>query len=96
MKTHHVSAEQDGFRDECGVVAVFGHPEAANLAYLALHGLQHRGQESAGIVASESANSTSEAGSLATLLALGIPGGGATAENDIETPFDRLNQEFGQ
>ena len=33
----------------------------------------------AGIVASESANSTSEAGSLATLLALGIPGGGATA-----------------
>jgi putative tricarboxylic transport membrane protein len=34
---------------------------------------------SAGIVASESANSTSEAGSMATLLALGIPGGGATA-----------------
>ena len=33
----------------------------------------------AGVVASESANSTSEAGSLATLLALGIPGGGATA-----------------
>ena len=53
MKTHHVSAEQDGFRDECGVVAVFGHPEAANLAYLALHGLQHRGQESAGIVVSD-------------------------------------------
>lgn len=53
MKTHHVSAEQDAFRDECGVVAVFGHPEAANLAYLALHGLQHRGQESAGIVVSD-------------------------------------------
>ncbi|MBT5169888.1 MAG: tripartite tricarboxylate transporter permease [Opitutales bacterium] len=33
----------------------------------------------AGVVASESANSTSEAGSMATLLALGIPGGGATA-----------------
>ena len=27
--------EGDAFRDECGVVAVFGHPEAANLAYLA-------------------------------------------------------------
>jgi putative tricarboxylic transport membrane protein len=33
----------------------------------------------AGVIASESANSTSEAGSIATLLALGIPGGGATA-----------------
>lgn len=32
-----------------------------------------------GVVAAESANSTSEAGSMATLLALGIPGGGATA-----------------
>jgi putative tricarboxylic transport membrane protein len=32
-----------------------------------------------GVVASEAANSTSEAGSMATLLALGIPGGGATA-----------------
>ncbi len=47
------SAEGDAFRDECGVVAVFGHPEAANLAYLALHALQHRGQESAGIVTSD-------------------------------------------
>lgn len=45
--------EGDAFRDECGVVAVFGHPEAANLAYLALHALQHRGQESAGIVCTD-------------------------------------------
>ena len=43
----------DGFRDECGVVGVFGHPEAANLAYLALYALQHRGQEGAGIVSSD-------------------------------------------
>ena len=40
----------DKFRDECGVFGVFGHPEAANLTYLGLHALQHRGQESAGIV----------------------------------------------
>ncbi len=42
----------DGFHDECGVVGVYGHPEAANLAYLALYALQHRGQASAGIVSS--------------------------------------------
>jgi len=41
--------DDDHFHDECGVVAVYGHPEAANLAYLGLHALQHRGQESAGI-----------------------------------------------
>jgi amidophosphoribosyltransferase len=39
----------DKFHDECGVFAVFGHPEAANLSYLGIHALQHRGQESAGI-----------------------------------------------
>ena len=39
----------------CGVVGIYGHPEAANLAYLGLYALQHRGQESAGIVASDGA-----------------------------------------
>ncbi|MDX9999880.1 MAG: amidophosphoribosyltransferase [Polyangia bacterium] len=34
----------------CGIFGVFSHPEAANIAYLGLHSLQHRGQESAGIV----------------------------------------------
>src|SRR5215471_2114995 len=43
----------DHFHDECGVFGVFGHPEAANLTYLGLYALQHRGQESAGIVASD-------------------------------------------
>ena len=43
----------DKFRDECGVFGIFGHPEAANLTYLGLYALQHRGQESAGIAASE-------------------------------------------
>lgn len=37
----------------CGVVGIYGHKEAANLAYLGLYALQHRGQESAGIVASD-------------------------------------------
>jgi len=41
------------FREECGVVAIHGHPEAANLAYLGLHALQHRGQESAGIATAD-------------------------------------------
>ena len=43
----------DHLHDHCGVFGVFGHPEAANLAYLGLYALQHRGQESAGIVSSD-------------------------------------------
>src|SRR5437868_1926542 len=43
----------DKFKDECGVFGIFDHPEAANLTYLGLYALQHRGQESAGIAASD-------------------------------------------
>ena len=43
----------DKFEDECGVIGIYGHPEAANLTYLGLYALQHRGQESCGIVASD-------------------------------------------
>ncbi len=43
----------DKFREECAVVAIYGHPEASNLAYLSLYAMQHRGQESAGISSSE-------------------------------------------
>jgi len=42
----------DSFKDECGVMAVHNHGEASTMAYLGLHQLQHRGQESAGIVSS--------------------------------------------
>ena len=39
-------------REECGVFGIYGHPDAARLTYLGLYALQHRGQESCGIVAS--------------------------------------------
>jgi len=39
-------------KEKCGVFGVFNHPLAADLTYYGLHALQHRGQESAGIVAS--------------------------------------------
>jgi len=45
--------DDDHFHDECGVFGVFGHAEAAKLTYLGLHALQHRGQESAGIVTAD-------------------------------------------
>lgn len=50
VSEYHVS---DQFRDQCGVVGVFGHKEAANLTYLGLYALQHRGQESSGIVSTD-------------------------------------------
>jgi amidophosphoribosyltransferase len=43
----------DKFHEECGVVAIYGHPDASNLAYLSLYALQHRGQESAGVSSSD-------------------------------------------
>jgi amidophosphoribosyltransferase len=43
----------DHFHDKCGLFGIHGHPEAARLTYLGLYALQHRGQESAGIVSSD-------------------------------------------
>src|SRR5215204_4925847 len=51
---------RDGFRDECGVFGIYGHDDAARLAYLGLYQLQHRGQESCGIVANDGAVLRSE------------------------------------
>ncbi len=45
----------DKFKDECGVFGIFGNPEAANLTYLGLRALQHRGQESTGIATADGA-----------------------------------------
>src|SRR5205809_4583733 len=47
-------SERDAFpQHECGLFGVFGHPNAAQLTYYGLYALQHRGQESAGIVTSD-------------------------------------------
>jgi len=54
--------DDDKFHDECGIVGVYGHPEAAKLAYLGLYALQHRGQESTGIVASDARTLHAEVG----------------------------------
>ena len=52
----------DKFREECGVVGVYGHAEAANLVYLGLYALQHPGQESAGIAVSNNGRMHLEVG----------------------------------
>src|SRR3984957_13001624 len=54
----------DKLHEECGVAAIYGHPEASKLAYLSLYALQHRGQESAGI-------STSDGGLIHTRKSMG-------------------------
>ncbi|MBF0447573.1 MAG: amidophosphoribosyltransferase [Magnetococcales bacterium] len=48
-----ISITDDHFHDECGVFGINNHSEASNLVYLGLYALQHRGQESAGIVTVE-------------------------------------------
>lgn len=54
--------EGDSMREECGVVGIYGDGEASRLCYLALHALQHRGQEGAGIVTSDETSLHSEVG----------------------------------
>ena len=52
----------DKFKDECGVFGIYGHAESAKLTYLGLYALQHRGQESGGIVASDGETLRAERG----------------------------------
>jgi amidophosphoribosyltransferase len=49
-------ADGDTLHEECGVVAIYNHPDAARQTYLALYALQHRGQESAGIATADGQN----------------------------------------
>jgi amidophosphoribosyltransferase len=51
--TADVFSGDDKLREECGVIAVYGTPEAAHMAFLGLYALQHRGQESAGIASAD-------------------------------------------
>ncbi len=74
-----LSSEMPG--EECGIVGVYGHPEAAKMAYLGLYALQHRGQESAGIVASDGDN-------LTIYKNKGLVG-------DVFSPRDRLDELAG-
>ena len=53
LKEEHDGILADKLHEECGVFGIFGHPEAANLTYLGLYALQHRGQESAGICSAD-------------------------------------------
>src|SRR3984957_2406745 len=53
IESRAIELDDDHFHDHCGVSGVFGDAEASKLAYLGLYALQHRGQESAGIVSSD-------------------------------------------
>lgn len=83
--------DNDKFHEECGVVAVYGHPEAANLAYLGLYALQHRGQESAGITSCDRGQMYREVGMglvadiFSTKRIKRLPGNMALAHNRYST-----------
>jgi amidophosphoribosyltransferase len=53
MENKIIFSDEDRPKDECGIFAIYGHEEAAKLTYFGLYALQHRGQESAGIVVSD-------------------------------------------
>jgi amidophosphoribosyltransferase len=54
--------EERDLKEECGVFGIFGHPDAAKLTYFGLYALQHRGEESAGIVISDGVQVREEKG----------------------------------
>jgi amidophosphoribosyltransferase len=55
-----MNLQDDKLHEECGVFGIYGHPEAARMTYLGMYALQHRGQESCGIVASNGEQLSSE------------------------------------
>ena len=56
MTNNNKNIFDDRIRDKCGIFGVYGHEDAAALTALGLHALQHRGQESAGIVSFDGNN----------------------------------------
>ena len=51
--SHEADDHFDKLREECGVMAIYNHPDAARLTYWGLYSLQHRGQESGGIATAD-------------------------------------------
>jgi amidophosphoribosyltransferase len=74
--------EDDHFHDKCGLFGVFGSPEAAHLTYMGLYALQHRGQESGGIV-------TGDAGTLRLEKGMGLVNEVFDEERLAKLPGDR-------
>jgi amidophosphoribosyltransferase len=62
MHMPHAGQIERALREECGVFGIFDHEEAAQITYLGLYALQHRGQESAGIVVSDGKQLTGHRG----------------------------------
>ncbi|UCE64102.1 MAG: amidophosphoribosyltransferase [Nitrospirota bacterium] len=84
----------DKFREECAVFGIYGHREAANLTYLGLYALQHRGQEGAGIVSSDGERIHQQKGMglvadiFSRKVLKGLPGSKAIGHNRYSTAGD--------
>jgi len=87
----------DKFHEECGVFGIYGHPDAANMTYLGLYALQHRGQESAGIVSTDGKKLYSEKsmGLVADIFTEDrikkLPGHAAVGHNRYSTTGDSIS-----
>src|SRR5207249_6137229 len=75
----------------CGVFGVFGHPNAAELTYYGLYALQHRGQESAGIVSSDGRQFRAHKGMGLELPAIRADNAGAFLPAMLDRKSTRLN-----
>ncbi len=77
------STDSDELHEECGVVAISGHPDAARQVYMGLYALQHRGQESAGIAVADGTN------------LLNIKGMGLVADIFTDEVLSKLTGDMG-
>ncbi|HYM61316.1 MAG TPA: amidophosphoribosyltransferase [Thermoanaerobaculia bacterium] len=85
----------DKFNDECGVFGILNHKDAANLVYLGLYALQHRGQESAGIASLSYGNVRSE-GSVGEAFVAEITGGAGAPQIHSEKEMGYVAEVFSQ